>query len=179
MGSAQAAEAVTQPNFAATAMLQRQPLHSDVLGGRGTAVGHVPTDSLIPVRSDSMRQGLHPSAVSQQGQVISPMMPAQGPLPAADRAMGAAAVAAAAAAVGPQAQPGSGAWWQGGRVPPEEVLAARQPGAQVMLASQLANALQVPDSDDELIGADPDEVAFAGGAREEESVDWFDVDKLW
>lgn len=48
-----------------------------------------------------------------------------------------------------------------------------------MLASQLANALQVPDSDDELIGADPDEVAFAGGAREEETCDWFDVDKLW
>jgi len=182
--SAKAADAVTQPSLAATAMLQRQPLHSDVPGGRGAAVGHVPTVAPIPMRPDAIHQGLHPSTVTHQGQAISPMMPAPGPLAGTDWVMGAApaspaAAAAAATAVGAQAQPGSGAWWQGGRVPPHEVLAARQPGAQVMLASQLANALQVPDSDDELIGADPDEVAFAGGAREEESVDWFDVDKLW
>uniref|UniRef100_A0A7S4R0J2 Checkpoint protein n=1 Tax=Alexandrium monilatum TaxID=311494 RepID=A0A7S4R0J2_9DINO len=70
------------------------------------------------------------------------------------------------------------AWWQGGQAPPAEVLAGRVAAAP-MLASQLAKALQVPDnSDDELIGADPDEVAFARGVQEE-SVDWFDVERLW
>ncbi|CAE7276440.1 unnamed protein product [Symbiodinium sp. CCMP2456] len=34
------------------------------------------------------------------------------------------------------------------------------------------------DSDDELIGADPDEVALARGDLEE-SVDWFDCERLW
>eukprot|EP00927_Polykrikos_kofoidii_P077347 TRINITY_DN74294_c0_g1_i1.p1 TRINITY_DN74294_c0_g1~~TRINITY_DN74294_c0_g1_i1.p1 ORF type:complete len:688 (-),score=141.62 TRINITY_DN74294_c0_g1_i1:35-2098(-) len=55
-----------------------------------------------------------------------------------------------------------------------------------IFASQLAkSALDVPDSDDELIGADPDEVVF-GGVEEppvprsgEDSVDWFDVERLW
>lgn len=73
---------------------------------------------------------------------------------------------------------GGNAWWQGGQAPPAQVLAGRVT-ATPLLASQLAKALQVPDSDDELIGADPDEVAFARGAPEEDSVDWFDVDKLW
>merc|ERR1740123_608775 len=83
------------------------------------------------------------------------------------------------AAPAPEAMPPQGgAWWQGGQAPPAEFLAGRI-APSPMLASQLAKALQVPDSDDELIGADPDEVAFAHGAREEESVDWFDVDKLW
>lgn len=56
-------------------------------------------------------------------------------------------------------------------------------GRQPMLASQLAakEGLATEDSDDECIGADPDEVAFARGdpAAGEDSVDWFDVDKLW
>jgi len=52
-----------------------------------------------------------------------------------------------------------------------------------VLASQLGPALHVPDdSDDELIGADPDEVAFGvplGPKGDDDSVDWFDVTKLW
>lgn len=58
--------------------------------------------------------------------------------------------------------------------------AGAQAGAPVVAASQLAKALRVPDSDDELIGADPDEVAFARGNPAEESVDWFDVEQcVW
>jgi len=57
-------------------------------------------------------------------------------------------------------------------------------GPQPTLASQLASTSNPgpEDSDDECIGADPDEVAFARGpdpALGEDSVDWFDVDKLW
>lgn len=48
-----------------------------------------------------------------------------------------------------------------------------------MLASQLENTRDVLDSDDELIGADPDEIAFARGDQEEEAPDWFDCEKLW
>merc|ERR1712107_625020 len=50
-------------------------------------------------------------------------------------------------------------------------------GTSVVAASQLAAALRVPDSDDEFIGADPDEVAFARGNPAEDSVDWFDVER--
>lgn len=53
-------------------------------------------------------------------------------------------------------------------------------GPTPVLASQLATkALDVPDSDDELIGADPDELAFAQGDNGDDSVDWLDVGKLW
>eukprot|EP00928_Gymnodinium_smaydae_P046381 TRINITY_DN3089_c0_g1_i1.p1 TRINITY_DN3089_c0_g1~~TRINITY_DN3089_c0_g1_i1.p1 ORF type:complete len:752 (+),score=191.06 TRINITY_DN3089_c0_g1_i1:87-2342(+) len=59
-------------------------------------------------------------------------------------------------------------------------------GPAPVLASALARkALVVTDSDDELIGADPDELAF--GAYEgqplppkaDEDVDWFDLERLW
>jgi len=53
---------------------------------------------------------------------------------------------------------------------------------QPMLASQLAanEGFAPEDSDDECIGADPDEVAFAKAPEAgEDSTDWFDVDKLW
>jgi hypothetical protein len=58
---------------------------------------------------------------------------------------------------------------------------------QPTLASQLsAKALPVPDdSDDEQIGPDHDEVAYARFVRgdpavaAEGSVDWFDVDRVW
>lgn len=48
-----------------------------------------------------------------------------------------------------------------------------------VLASQLHHALDVADSDDELLGADPDEVALERGDPAEESVDWFDVERVW
>jgi len=41
-------------------------------------------------------------------------------------------------------------------------------------------ARDVLDSDDELIGMDQDEMAFARGDPGEESVDWFDVERcMW
>mmetsp|Transcript_41388 Transcript_41388/g.74945 ORF Transcript_41388/g.74945 Transcript_41388/m.74945 type:complete len:607 (-) Transcript_41388:208-2028(-) len=49
----------------------------------------------------------------------------------------------------------------------------------VMASQLLEAALDVCDSDGELIGADPDEVAFAPPQQGDESVDWLDVDKLW
>ena len=49
--------------------------------------------------------------------------------------------------------------------------------AQPTLASQLLG--QAFDSDDELIGADRDEIAFARGDQEEEAPDWFDCERLW
>ncbi|CAE8622303.1 unnamed protein product, partial [Polarella glacialis] len=55
----------------------------------------------------------------------------------------------------------TGAWWQGGQAPPPQLLASLAPAEHrpaPMLASHLAHkALDVADSDDELIGADPDE----------------------
>ena len=45
------------------------------------------------------------------------------------------------------------------------------------LASQLLG--QAFDSDDELIGADRDEIAYARGDQEEEAPDWFDCERLW
>eukprot|EP00435_Cladocopium_sp_Y103_P021429 s3148_g5.t1 len=90
--------------------------------------------------------------------------------------------------------PGStGSWWQGRATPPAQVMAslsrpavsaspAPQPGVgnvgNTVLASHLENT-DVLDSDDELIGADPDEIAFARGDQEEEAPDWFDCEKLW
>ena len=35
------------------------------------------------------------------------------------------------------------------------------------------------DSDQELVGADPDEVAFAQGEVGDDSVDWLEAEKLW
>jgi len=55
-------------------------------------------------------------------------------------------------------------------------------GSSIVLASSLASkVLDVGDyTDDEEVGADPDEVAFArGDIGAEDSVDWFDVEKLW
>lgn len=123
-------------------------------------------DSLPPTAPAPMPQ-IHLAAAAQPGAGF------QAPPPVAPVAPAAHAPAAPA----PVAPAAGGAWWQGGQAPPAEVLAGRV-AASPMLASQLAKALQVPDSDDELIGADPDEVAFARGVQEE-SVDWFDVDKLW
>jgi len=75
---------------------------------------------------------------------------------------------------------GGGLWWQGGQAPPPQVLAGRPAGGPPpVVASQLAPALDVCDSDDEPIGADPDEVAFARGDPGEDSVDWFDTERLW
>lgn len=48
-----------------------------------------------------------------------------------------------------------------------------------LLASELSKVLDVANSDDELIGADPDEVAFARGDVGEESADWFELEHLW
>jgi len=77
-------------------------------------------------------------------------------------------------------QRAGGAWWQGGQAPPPQLQAARPDTGSAVLASQLSrSALQVPDSDDELVGADPDEVAFARGDPGDDSVDWFDVERLW
>jgi len=53
-----------------------------------------------------------------------------------------------------------------------------QPPA-IMASQLLEAALDVCDSDGELIGADPDEVAFAPPLQGDESIDWLDVDKLW
>lgn len=80
-----------------------------------------------------------------------------------------------------QQQAPGGAWWQGGQAPPALLHTARtEVGSPPFLASQLSrSALAVPDSDDEVIGADPDEVAFARGDTGDESVDWFDVERLW
>mmetsp|Transcript_49084 Transcript_49084/g.116839 ORF Transcript_49084/g.116839 Transcript_49084/m.116839 type:complete len:683 (+) Transcript_49084:56-2104(+) len=65
-------------------------------------------------------------------------------------------------------------------LPPQ---AAAPPAGQLppVMASQLMqDALDVLDSDNELIGADPDEVAFAPALPgDEENVDWLDVEKLW
>lgn len=54
-------------------------------------------------------------------------------------------------------------------------------GPPLVTVSRLSvEARSVPDSDDELIGADPDEVAFARGHPGEDSVDWFDVERcVW
>merc|ERR1712039_907566 len=50
----------------------------------------------------------------------------------------------------------------------------------MMLASQLTRSpRRALDSDDEAIGADPDEVAFAQGFDGEDSANWDDLDKLW
>lgn len=54
----------------------------------------------------------------------------------------------------------------------------------VTLASNLmreAMALDVEDSDDELLGAEPDEVLGVGNEAqvEEDSNAWMDVDRLW
>jgi hypothetical protein len=70
--------------------------------------------------------------------------------------------------------------FQGGRDTSLPHFQSSYPPASPLLASQLAKTLNVPDTDDEEIGADPDEVAFArGDVGAEESVDWFDIDKLW
>lgn len=88
---------------------------------------------------------------------------------------------------------GTGSWWQGRATPPAQVMASLsrpavsaspvQPGVRnvgnAVLASHLENTRDVLDSDDELIGADPDEIAFARGDQEEEAPDWFDCEKLW
>mmetsp|Transcript_40045 Transcript_40045/g.63594 ORF Transcript_40045/g.63594 Transcript_40045/m.63594 type:complete len:609 (-) Transcript_40045:250-2076(-) len=82
--------------------------------------------------------------------------------------------------------------FQGGRVfSPGSVAPTTSPvkpvpvpaaGSSIVLASSLASkVLDVGDyTDDEEVGADPDEVAFArGDIGAEDSVDWFDVEKLW
>lgn len=58
----------------------------------------------------------------------------------------------------------------------EQVLGKSRPGVSTVTASSLAAALGEPDSDDELIGADPDEMEQDKGNAAEDSVDWFDVD---
>ncbi|CAJ1387637.1 unnamed protein product [Effrenium voratum] len=55
--------------------------------------------------------------------------------------------------------------------------AAPAAAAAPTLASRLQPRFE--DSEDELIGADPDEVAFARGDQEEEAPDWFDCENLW
>ena len=73
---------------------------------------------------------------------------------------------------------GQAQWWQGRPAPPAPVMATLSP--RPALASHLAGlARDVFDSDDELIGADPDEIAFARGDQEEEAPDWFDCERLW
>lgn len=64
-------------------------------------------------------------------------------------------------------------WWPG-RVPATPASLSRP-----VLASNIQAHRDVFDSDDELIGADPDEIAFARGDQEEEAPDWFDCEKLW
>lgn len=75
----------------------------------------------------------------------------------------------------------SGAWFQGGLPPPPQILSSLSAATIPTLASNLGRkALNVEDSDDDFIGADPDEVAFArGDDNMEDSADWFDAEKLW
>ncbi|CAE7505018.1 ZNF845 [Symbiodinium microadriaticum] len=68
--------------------------------------------------------------------------------------------------------PSSGPWWPGGVLPQPQPKPS-VPKTQPTLAANLQ--ARDSDSDDELIGADPDEVALARGDLEE-SVDWFDCE---
>jgi len=189
----------TQPAMPATAPLPRQPLSAAMslppAVARPPPEAAPPAHMLPPLAPTQPAPAAEPPlglpwaaapppaapppavAVKLQADSLPPTMPAPMPhlthlAPASQPAGGFQAPPQA-----PMPPAAGNAWWQGGQAPPQEVLAGRVV-ASPMLASQLAKALQVPDSDDELIGADPDEVAFACGVQEE-SVDWFDVDKLW
>lgn len=77
---------------------------------------------------------------------------------------------------GASSQP-TGLWWQGRAAAPV-VMATLSPQPHTA-GPALASHLDAFDSDDELIGADPDEIAFARGDQEEEAPDWFDCERLW
>lgn len=66
--------------------------------------------------------------------------------------------------------------WSRVQAPPSTV-PVPSTGPPPVLASRLQDTDM--DSDDEMIGADPDEIAFARGDQEEEAPDWFDCEKLW
>merc|ERR1719436_2273863 len=113
------------------------------------AAGSVP-NGIAPGRSNMQGVGVAPGAVPA---MPAPMQPPPVVVP----------------------EPDGGAFWQGGR-PAPQYLAGRQP-APPLLASQLLKmeAPQYDSDDDSRIEPDPDELAFARGDPEEDSVDWFDV----
>eukprot|EP00929_Paragymnodinium_shiwhaense_P056938 TRINITY_DN28499_c0_g1_i1.p1 TRINITY_DN28499_c0_g1~~TRINITY_DN28499_c0_g1_i1.p1 ORF type:complete len:630 (+),score=122.36 TRINITY_DN28499_c0_g1_i1:106-1995(+) len=152
--------ASSQMSVPATAMATRPPVP---MAPVAAMVAQAQTARVAPVTQIAQQAAMPPA--------VPPFAPPGVAAPIAP-------VAHVAAATGP--------WWSSGQAfntaPPRVV----QTGPPPTLASKLPNlGAPVDESDDdELVGADPDELAFSGFADaqpcpNEDVTDWFDHDKLW